>query len=62
MSQNGPMSLEINVLEKKTKTAIKANQVSIRIDYEIVIKYILNNQIKKFSPLFPVVFSTVLEG
>ena len=50
-SQNGPLDLEINISEKKTKIAIKTNQVSTRIDYEIVINYILRNQSKKCTIL-----------
>ena len=46
-SKNGPLSLEINTLEKQTKIVIKTNQVSTRIDYEISINYILRNQSKK---------------
>ena len=45
--QNGPLDLEINISEKKTKMAIKTNQVSTRIDHEIEINYILINQSKK---------------
>ena len=47
ISQNEFLDLEINISEKKTKMVIKTNQVSTRIDYEIVINYILSNQSKK---------------
>ena len=47
ISQNEFLDLEINISEKKTKIVIKTNQVSTRIDYEIVINYILSNQSKK---------------
>ena len=47
ISQNEFLDLEINISEKKTKMVIKTNQVSTRIDYEIVISYILSNQSKK---------------
>ena len=50
-SQNGPLDLEINISEKKTKMTIKTNQVSARIDYEIAINYILRNQAKKCTLL-----------
>ena len=51
ISQNEFLDLEINVSEKKTKIVIKTNQVSTRIDYEIVINYILSNQSKKCTIL-----------
>ena len=51
ISQNEFLDLEINILEKKTKMVIKTNQVSTRIDYEIVINYILSNQSKKCTIL-----------
>jgi len=51
ISQNEFLDLEINVSEKKTKMVIKTNQVSTRIDYEIVINYILSNQSKKCTIL-----------
>ena len=51
ISQNEFLDLEINVSEKKTKMVIKTNQVSTRIDYEIVINYILSNQSKKCTVL-----------
>ena len=51
ISQNGLLDLEINISEKKTKMVIKTNQVSTRIDYEIVINYILSNQSKKCTIL-----------
>ena len=51
ISQNGLLDLEINISEKKTKMVIKTNQVSTRIDYEIVINYILSNQFKKCTIL-----------
>ena len=51
ISQNGPLDLEIDISEKKTNVAIKTNQVSTRIDYEIAISYILNNQSKKCTIL-----------
>ena len=35
ISQNELLDLEINISEKKTKIAIKTNQVSTKIDYEI---------------------------
>ena len=47
ISQNGFLDLEINISEKKTKMAIKTNQVSTRIDHEIAINYTLTNQSKK---------------
>ena len=50
-SQNGPLDLEINISEKKTKMTIKENQVSARIDYEIEINYILKYQSKKCTIL-----------
>ena len=50
-SQNGPLDLEINISEKKTKIAIKTNQVSTRIDYEIAINYALRSQSKKCTIL-----------
>ena len=50
-SQNGPLDLEIDISEKKTKMTIKANQVSARIDYEIAINYILRNQTDKCTLL-----------
>ena len=50
-SQNGPLDLEINISEKKTKMAIKTNQVSTRIDYEIAINYTLRRQFKKCTIL-----------
>ena len=46
-SQNGPLDLEIDISEKKTKMTIKKNQVSARINYEIAINYILINQANK---------------
>ena len=46
ISQNGVLDLEINISEKKTKIAIKTNQVSTRIDHEIAINYTLTNQSK----------------
>jgi len=51
ISQNEFLDLEINISEKKTKMVIKTNQVSTRIDYEIVINYILSNQSKKCTVL-----------
>ena len=51
ISQNEFLDLEINISEKKTKMVIKTNQVSTRIDYEIVINYILSNQSKKCTIL-----------
>ena len=51
ISQNELLDLEINISEKKTKMVIKTNQVSTRIDYEIVINYILSNQSKKCTIL-----------
>ena len=51
ISQNEFLDLEINISEKKTKIVIKTNQVSTRIDYEIVINYILSNQSKKCTVL-----------
>ena len=51
ISQNEFLDLEINISEKKTKIVIKTNQVSTRIDYEIVINYILSNQSKKCTIL-----------
>ena len=51
ISQNEFLDLEINISEKKTKIVIKTNQVSTRIDYEIVINYILRNQSKKCTVL-----------
>lgn len=51
ISQNEFLDLEINISEKKTKLIIKTNQVSTRIDYEIVINYILSNQSKKCTIL-----------
>jgi len=50
-SKNGPLDLEINISEKKTKIAIKTNQVSTRIDYEIAINYTLRRQSKKCTIL-----------
>ena len=50
-SENGAFYLEINISEKKTKMAIKTNQVSTRIDYEIEINYILKNKSKKCKVL-----------
>ena len=50
-SQNGPLGLEINTLEKQTKIVIKTNQVSTRIDYEIIINYVLRNNSKKCTIL-----------
>ena len=51
ISQNEFLDLEINISEKKTKIVIKTNQVSTRINYEIVINYILSNQSKKCTVL-----------
>ena len=51
ISQNEFLDLEINISEKKTKMVIKTNQVSTRIDYEIIINYILSNQSKKCTIL-----------
>ena len=51
ISQNELLDLEINISEKKTKMVIKTNQVSTRIDYEIIINYILSNQSKKCTIL-----------
>ena len=51
ISQNEFLDLEINISEKKTKMVIKTNQVSTRIDYEILINYILSNQSKKCTIL-----------
>jgi len=51
ISQNEFLDLEINISEKKTKMVIKTNQVSTRINYEIVINYILSNQSKKCTIL-----------
>ena len=51
ISQNEFLDLEINISEKKTRTVIKTNQVSTRIDYEIIINYILSNQSKKCTIL-----------
>jgi len=50
-SQNGPLDLEINISEKKTKIRIKTNQVSARIDYEIAINYILRSKAKQCTLL-----------
>ena len=50
-SQNGPLDLEIDISEKKTKMTIKTNQVTTRIDYEIAINYILRNQAGKCTLL-----------
>ena len=36
ISQNEFLDLEINISEKKTKMVIKTNQVSTRIDYDIL--------------------------
>ena len=51
ISQNGTLDLEIDISEKKTKIAIKTNQVTTRIDYEIAINYILRNKSKKCTKL-----------
>ena len=56
-SQNGPLDLEINISEKKTKMTIKTNQVSTRIDYEIAINYILRNQSEKCTVLTKKLYS-----
>ena len=50
-SQNGPLDLEIDVSEKKTKIIIKTNQVSSKINYEIAINYILRKQTDKCTLL-----------
>ena len=51
MSLNGSLDLEINISENKTKVSIKTNQVSTRIDYEIIINYVLRNNSKKCTIL-----------
>ena len=43
--------LDINILENKTQTVIKENQVSTRIDHEIIIKYNLSNLSKNCTVL-----------
>ena len=46
-TQNGLYNLNIGISEKKIKTVIKINQVSTKIDYEIVFNYSLINNDKK---------------
>ena len=57
LPENRLFELEINTAEKKTKMVIKTNQVSTRIDYEILINYALRNLSKKCTVLTKKQFS-----
>jgi len=50
-TQNGAFDLIIDISEKKIRTAIKTNQVSTKIDYEILFNYSLKNISKKCTIL-----------